>query len=157
MVQFENKYGAEVELILTGTSLASGAGRISTQIDQDATDSRFSLTGYISVKTKTGGVAPTAGGLLELYLVRGGRSDGSQLDDNLGLVDAAMSVLVDNLELIGAIIVPNTANLVLQKAIVVENLPRFFSLFFWNSTSQTISATAADHLFHFQPIFEELV
>ena len=60
MVQFENKYGAEVELTLTGTSLASGAGRVSAQVDQDSSDTRFGLTGYISVKTKTGGVAPTA-------------------------------------------------------------------------------------------------
>ena len=154
MTEFQQKNGGETELAISCGSLAAGAGRISAQVNQGA---QFGIRGQLAVKLKMGAAVPSVNKKLEVWLVRGGRTDGTQLDESLGTADAAVASMAKNLDKIGEIIVDASANTVYEKTFFVEGIGRYFSILVWNAADQALAVSSGDHSIHWQPIFDEVV
>lgn len=129
---------------ITLASLASAAARQATLLS-NTTERPAAL---IFVKLTSGGSAPTAGQLYEVYLIRG---DGAIADDNAGASDAAITI--ENAPLLGTIVVTATT----AKAFygVFDTAPLGALGLSWgiaikNNTSNAISSTAGDHRVSYQ-------
>ena len=158
MTVFKPSEGNEVTLDIDLGAVAANAGGLSKQQDQavdegGTTLGLFGVRGKLTCQVKTGAVAPTAGGTIEFFLVRGGRSDGTAVDNDLGLVKVAVATSQDNVEHIGSIVVTNTANKVWKKTFFVENWSRFYAVLGFNGTDQAFATSNGDHSIHFQPTF----
>lgn len=85
---------------LTLASLASGSGRQSTMV---ANSSNYPAA-IVTMKIRSGGVAPTAGTTYDVYLLRGDDAASSTYrTDGAGASDAALTV--ENAQLLGSIVV----------------------------------------------------
>ncbi|MFZ5985501.1 MAG: hypothetical protein ACOYWZ_00020 [Bacillota bacterium] len=83
----------------TLASLATASARQSTMV----TNTNDYPAALVFFKIRSGTVAPTAGALYEVYLLRG---DGTIRDDNAGALDAAITI--ENAPLLGTIVVTAT-------------------------------------------------
>lgn len=137
-------FDSSANFTITLASLADASGRQSTLISN--TNNRPGAK--ISIRIKSGAVAPTAGKIYEIYLLR---SDGTIADDGAGASDAALTI--ENAVLLGTIVVTATAN------------KNFYGIFdtapcgplgpSWgiavrNNSGQALSTTESDHRYAYE-------
>lgn len=97
--EIKDKFVTSAALTISLASLADGAGRQSTMVD-NATARYQDVLVY--VKCKMGSSPPNANSIIEVYLLRGDKDAGTEhLSDGAGTADAAFTPL--NAQLIGAL------------------------------------------------------
>jgi hypothetical protein len=136
-----------------GVGLAAGAARQATMLNNKASvgaDSGYPAA-LVYIKIKSGGVAPTAGKVYEIYLLRGDDPAASSYrTDGAGASDAAITI--ENAQLLGTIIVTATA----AKNFFGEfdtaplgPLGPEWGIAIKNATDQSIDTTEGNHLKEF--------
>lgn len=148
-VRFEASGG---NVVLTLTSLANGAGRVSAQYDRGVGGA---ADRFIWRFKTTLAVAAALGAVLTIYLVT---SDGTDADGNLGTTDAALPALDRrrNLVPIGSVIADAASTGPFKASGVVEILERFVQVVVVNEMGQALSASAGDHAFVLTPVPPEV-
>jgi len=130
---------ASAGFTITLASLATGSARQSTMV----TNTNDYPAALVYMQISSGGVAPTAGTLYEIYLLR---SDGTIADDAAGASDAAITI--ENAPLLGTIIVTATADKkfygVFDTALLGP-LGSSWGIAVKNSSGQSLDATGVDH------------
>ncbi len=150
------KYESQGTLTLTMNSIGAGAGRYSTQVNQNdasqATAGKNDDTILCRAHLRSGAVAPTAGKTYEFYLVRGDGS--SHVDANFGTTDAAVSTstLRDQCELVCAMPVINATATDYYFTFLLYNPGEAWSLLFWNGTDQTTDTTGGNFYVKYEPV-----
>lgn len=142
--EIRTKNIAKATFTLTLASLANGSARQSTIIDNSSNDYPAAL---IYLKIKSGGTAPTAGKVYEVYLIRGNDPSSSDYrSDGAGASDAAITI--ENAVLLGAIVVTNTANKVFYGEFDTAPfgpLGPEWGIAIKNNSGQALHATEGDH------------
>jgi len=141
-----------ITAVVTCTSLANGAGRISDAIVNTATRAGMAM---VFLRTKTGGSAPTSGAPIKLYVIRHSTMETNLADNALGLVDAAVAAEPTQAEVIGSIIVSAATAATYEKSFLVYDLSPKYSFVVWNATGQALSSTAGDHILQVIPVTPE--
>lgn len=101
--EIQAKFDAVANFTITLASLANNAARQSTMI----TNTLQRPAALIYLRIQSGGSAPTAGAIYEVYLLRGD-SSGTYRTDGAGASDAAITI--ENAQLIGSIVVTANTN-----------------------------------------------
>jgi hypothetical protein len=134
---------AQAAFTITLASLANASARQSTLIN----NSNDYPAALINLKITSGGVAPTAGAVYEVYLIR---SDGAIADDGAGASDAAITI--ENAPLLGTIVVTATT----AKAFygVFDTAPLgplgpTWGIAIKNVSGQALSSTEGDHDYNY--------
>lgn len=145
-------FESAVTLTISLASLGNGAGRISDVIDNSTTRAP---AGFLFVRVRTGGSAPTNNTPIKFYLIR--RSDAATdlADGALGTSDAAVSAEPTNAECVGSIVVGTGTNTTYEKSIPLYDLPKKFSIVVWNAIGQALNSTGGDHVLQFVPVTME--
>ncbi len=132
------------------SNLAAGVGRIAAML----TNTNKRPAAEIGVRIKTGAVAPVAGGVYDVYLVR---YDGLIADDGAtGLVEAAYTQV--NAEPLGSIVVTNSAATNFSKIFntkVLDELGPYWTIAVVNRTTQAPSTVALDSIFTYTYLVPE--
>jgi hypothetical protein len=102
--EIRTKTDALTTFTITLASLASGSARQSTMID----NTNLRPAAIVYLKIESGAVAPTAGSVYEIYLLRGDAAAATYRTDGAGASDAAITI--ENAQLLGTIVVTATAN-----------------------------------------------
>lgn len=137
--EIRTKFDTPAAFTITLASLANAAARQSSLL----VNSNSRPAALVNVKIKSGGVAPTAGTVYEVYLLR---SDGSIADDGAGASDAAITI--ENAPLLGTIVVTATTAKNFYGVFdtsALGPLGTTWGIAIKNSSGQTISTTEADH------------
>ena len=137
--EIQTKLDGWTNLTQTLASLANAAARQSTIV----TNTNNRPAALLDYRIESGGTAPTAGAIYEIFLIRG---DGTRRTDNAGASDAAITVL--NAQLIGTLQV--TANTNTNFTDVFDTAPLGKLGSEWgtivrNSSGQALNATEANH------------
>lgn len=138
-------------VVLTTTSLANGAGRVSAQYDR-STGSKPALY-TIQAKMKFA-AALAVGAQLEVYLLQS--SVAADVPGNLGTSDAAVSS-ADKRRNLGAPVVVINADSTsngedqISNSNVVEIYGRYVSIFLWNAGGQALHATGTNSVVTLTP------
>ena len=137
------------DVVFTQTSLASGAGRQSAQLDlgAGAQPPLFRWRAWVQFAT-----APVVGETVDFYLKT---SDGTHLDNDDGVGDIAVSAedKLLNLRYIGSITVDEaSATPEFSSSGVISVYDRYAHIVCWNSTADALSATATEHGFSLEEI-----
>lgn len=140
------KREALTSFTLTLASLANASARQSTIVSN--TTGHFPAA-LIHLRLKSGGSAPTAGAVYEVYLIRG---DGTILDDDAGASDAAITI--ENARLLTTIVVTATINKNFY-AIAIDTAPlgplgNQWGIAIKNSSGQALNATEGDHYYKYE-------
>lgn len=135
---------ARATFTITLASLANASARQSTMI----TNSSDYPAAMVFLTIKSGSVAPTAGTVYEVYLIRG---DGTMRDDNAGASDAAITI--ENASLLGTIVV--TATTAKNFYGVFDTAPLGplggeWGIAVKNATGQALDATEGNHVKGYQ-------
>ena len=134
---------AAASFTITLASLANGSARQSTLLS----NSSNYPAALINLKITSGGSAPTAGAVYEIYLLR---SDGTIADDNAGASDAAITI--ENAPLLGTIVVTATTSksfyLVIDTA-RLGPLGTTWGIAVKNSSGQALNTTEGNHLYRY--------
>lgn len=156
-------FSSLITATITLTSLANGAGRICTQIDNTTTRATRIL---VALKFKMGAVAPTALSVVKVYLIRFSGDTGQGItggEQNTATAtpttDSAIASAQEpiNSPPILSIAVAATANGVfgdLSEVILEPGAKYAFMVF--NGTGQALSATGSDHILEITPIMDEI-
>lgn len=132
---------ARATFTITLASLADGSARQSDIITN--TNERPAAIVYLDIES--GGTAPTAGALYEVYLLRG---DGTGANtDGAGASDAAITI--ENAQLLGTIVVTATANKQFRAEFDTWPLGPLglkWGIAVKNSSGQALNATEANHV-----------
>lgn len=138
--------------VITLTSLASGAGRQGALVDLGTADRarRYAWRAWMKP-----GATRVVG---EVVQVLWKSSDGSHPDNDDGAGDIAVSAQdkLRNLAVIGSIMIDENAAVEMVTSGEFELGHRHGCPVFWNDTSNTLSATAADFGFAMWPIEDEI-
>lgn len=135
------------------TSVANGAGRVSTQYDR-GTGARPNMFRYMM--TTRVGSNPSVNNQLRPYIVP---ADATFVTGRLGTTDAAVSSedsFRNCIPLLPIDIDGTTSTLDFIRLGSVWIPSRYFSVGWWNATGQTLSATTSHHICIFEPIPEQL-
>ena len=143
------KLGGAQTLTITMSSIANAAGQISTVVDNTVTRAPM---GFLAVKVRTGGSAPSANYPYKFYLIRRSNAGVDLADSGLGLVNAAVSTEPANADLVGVYNVPASTAFDCIRVFVLYDLPAKFSIVFWNGAGQTTDTTAGNHVMQFIPV-----
>jgi len=142
--QINTKNIAVAAFTITLASLANGSARQSTLLDNSTTDYPAAL---IYLKIESGGSAPTAGNVYEVYLIRG---DGTTRDDGAGATDAGITI--ENAPLLGTIVVTASTNKnfygVFDTAPLGPLGPEW-GIAIKNSSGQALNATEGNHYYKY--------
>jgi hypothetical protein len=142
--EIKTKNIAKATFTITLASLANGSARQSTLVDNSSNDYPAAL---IFLKIKSGGTAPTAGKVYEVYLIRGNDPSSSDYrSDGAGASDAAITI--ENAVLLGAIVVTNTANKVFYgefDTAFCGPLGPEWGIAIKNNSGQALHGTEGDH------------
>lgn len=125
---------------ITLASLANGAARASASIDNSTTNYPAAL---VNLRIRSGTVAPTAGSLYEVYLLR---HDGTIGTD--GWTGANSAITIENAPLLGTIVVTATANKNFFGEFdtsALGALGRTWGIAIRNTSGQALNATEANH------------
>jgi len=148
--EIRTKNIAQAGFTITLASLANGSARQSTL----NTNSNNYPAALINLKITSGGSAPTAGAVYEVYLLR---SDGAIADDNAGASDAAITI--ENAPCIGTIVVTATT----AKAFygVFDTSPYgplgpTWGIAVKNSSGNALSTTGGDHDYNYSYYVPEI-
>lgn len=99
------KFTTKANFTITLASFANGAARQSTML----TNSDSAPAAMVYLKITSGGTAPTAGSIYEVYLLRGDDASSSAYrSDGAGASNAAITI--ENAALLGTIVVTNTTD-----------------------------------------------
>ncbi len=140
---------------VTLASIASAAGRISTQLDLTTARPRLLK---IFWKITSGAVAPTVDSPYILYLARSdAKAAGEHIDGGYGLVDAAVATQPKGLSIIDAMPAVATAAQAHASSAEIWYPPAKMSVVFWNASGQSISATESDHYIRYTVEYDESV
>jgi hypothetical protein len=140
--EIRTKFDAVANFTITLSSLASAAARQSTIVAN--ANSRNAAVIYLRIES--GGTAPAAGTVYEVYLLR---DDGvtTLRTDNAGPTDAAITIV--NAQLIGTIVVTNNLNTYFTADFDTAPLgplgPKW-GIAVKNSTDQVLNATEGNHI-----------
>jgi len=139
MSEIKQKLGTSTALTITLASLANGAGRCSTAVDNSSVNA---ISADIYVKIKTAGTLTTPFSV-SVYLVRS--EDGTNFDDGFAGSDAAFTPI--NATLIGIISAPTTGTTyqMILNTEVAGNLPRKYAIAIVNNTGVSFDGTAGNH------------
>lgn len=138
--EIRTKLDAWTTFTCTLASLASGSARQSTIVS----NSTLRPAALIDLKITSGGVAPTAGTVYELFLLRG--DSAGNRDDNAGASDAAITI--ENAPLLGTLVVTATTNKAFQRLFdtaVLGKLGTEFGIAVRNSSGQALNNTEGNH------------
>lgn len=150
--EIRTKFDAVSTFTITLASLASGAARQSSIL----TNSNNRAAAVIYLKIQSGGGAPAAGTIYELFLIR---DDGitTLRTDNAGAADAAITI--NNAQLIGTLVVTNNTNTNFTGDFDTAPLgplgPKW-GIAVRNSTDQALNATEANHVKEFAYYLPEI-
>lgn len=151
-------YGASTELTITLASIADGAGRLATivdnSVDSSGSDRAQAIQVYASITT--GAIAHTDDSLFKFYVV--GHDAGSSpniSDDNLGTADAALTVEPENSMFLFSIRVTAATATAFEGHGTFYDPPPGWSIAFWNATGQTNSTTEAESVIRFVTVKNE--
>ena len=141
---------ARATFTITLASLANLSARQSTMISNPNDYPSANIT----LQIRSGGVAPTAGTVYEVYLIRG---DGVERDDNAGATDA--TIVIENATLLGTIVV--TANTAKDFTKSFDTTPAGPLGIEWgiavrNASGQALDATEANHVKGYQYFVPEI-
>ena len=140
MNEIRDKLDTRATFTLTLASLANGSARQSTMVAN--TNKRPAALVFLDIQS--GGVAPTAGSLYEVFLLRG---DGTRRTDNAGASDAAITI--ENAPLLGVIVVTATANKHFYGEFDTSRLGSLgleWGIAVKNSSGQALHATEGNHV-----------
>lgn len=137
--EIRTKLDSGAAFTITLASLANATARQSTLLS----NSSNRPAALVYVRIKSGGSAPTAASVYEVFLLR---SDGTVADDAAGASDAAITI--ENAPLLGTIVV--TANTAKNFYGIFDTAPlgplgATWGIAIRNKSGQTISTTEADH------------
>ena len=128
---------------ITLASLANAAARQSTLVS----NSNNYPAALINLKIVSGGSAPTAGSVYEIYLLR---SDGTVADDAAGASDAAITI--ENAPLLGVIVTTATTAKAFYSVLDTSRLGPLgptWGIALKNMTGNALSATEGDHAYRY--------
>lgn len=149
------KFDAASTFTLTLASLAAGSARQSTMISNTGS---YRPSAIVELKIKSGGTAPTAGKVYEVYLIRGDDPASSNYrTDAAGASDAAITI--ENAQLLGTIVVTNTAAKVFYgefDTAPLGPLGREWGIAVKNATDQALDATEGNHRKAYQTYYDEI-
>uniref|UniRef100_A0A6M3LX24 Uncharacterized protein n=1 Tax=viral metagenome TaxID=1070528 RepID=A0A6M3LX24_9ZZZZ len=131
---------ASANFTMTLASLLNGSSRQSTLVSNPS-DYPAALIG---IQITSGGTAPTAGTLYEVYLLR---DIGTVVDDGAGASDAPITI--ENAPLLGTIVVTATINKAFYgvfDTVSLGPLGPTFGIAVKNSSGQALNATEANHV-----------
>ena len=135
---------AKATFTLTLASLANAAARQSTMI----ANSNNMPAAIVTLKIKSGGVAPTVGTVYEVYLLRGDDAASSTYrSDGAGASDAAITI--ENAQLLGSIVVTATAAKNFYgdfDTLPLGPLGPEWGIAVKNATGQSLDSTEGNHL-----------
>jgi hypothetical protein len=141
MASIKNAYESTDTMTITLASLASGAGRAGTAIDNTTNKD---LLAKVFVKVKTGGSGVSSTGYVSVWLI--GSADGTNYDDGFAGTDAAYTPV--NARLLGYL--STTANATTySKTFNLEDqgleLPQKFSIGIYNNSGAALDSSASNH------------
>lgn len=139
MADFKQKLANSQAVTITLASLANGAGRGSTAVDNSVA---LAPRADIKIKIKTGASGTSATGFLDVYLIKS--EDGTNYDDGFGGTDAAFTPV--NATKIGRITAVANAT-TYQEVFNTDQsgtLPRKFSIGVFNSCGGQLDGTAGN-------------
>lgn len=142
--EIRTKLDSRATLTITLASLTNGSARQSTMVS----NSNGRPAALVFVKVTSGGSAPTAGSVYEVYLLRG---DGTNRTDNAGSSDAAITIL--NAPLLGTIVVTASTATAFYGEFDTKYLGELgteFGIAIRNASGQTVSSTGGDHVCAYQ-------
>lgn len=151
--EIRTKVDAEAAFTITLASLASGSARQSTIISNAS--SRPSALIYL--RLQSGGVAPTAGAVYEVYLLRGDGNATPYRTDGAGAADAAITI--ENANMIGAIVVTATANKQFYGDFDTAPLGPLgdeWGIAIRNNSGQALNATEGNHIKRYATYLPEI-
>lgn len=135
---------ASAQFAVTLASLADGSARQSTLL----TNSSNYPAAKVTIRIKSGGSAPTAGKVYEVYLIR---QDGAIADDNAGASDAAITI--ENAPLLGTIVATATTAKNFYGVFDTSPLgplgPKW-GIAIKNASGNALSATEGDHSYGYE-------
>jgi hypothetical protein len=137
-------FGGSTALTITLASLANGAARQSTMVD-NSTD--MFQSALIFVKMTSGATAPTGGTTYTVHLIR--RDDHASpniADDNAAGSDAA--IILENAPILGAVVLTNTSAKAFYGVFDTSTLGplgKSWGIAIKNNSGQTVSTTPGDH------------
>lgn len=143
--------GADVAWSMQG--VVNAAGRVSAQIDWGVAPRPAIYEWSCEVQWQA---TPTQGSVLELYIATAPDADSTQIDGDIGAIDAALGD-VDmrrNLQYIGCVVSENAA----ASEICVANgtftcTSRYMSIVGYNAAGATINATDTAFRFNIVPVY----
>lgn len=140
----------------TPTSLANGAGRLSTQLDLGASPRAYKFQWRLVLKFVA---TPSVGFLVRPYLLEAGSAATTYQDGIIGLTDAAIATEAISMyagKLLGpcGIQTAGTAFQVWSGRCKIQS--RYVSLMLWNASGAALSATATDHEFRLEPVNDQV-
>lgn len=150
MANAKQSYNTSGTATITLASLANGAGRCSTAIDN--TTNLF-ITADVGVKVTTSGTLST--GYVSVYLVRS--YDGTSYDDAFGGTDGAFTPI--NATFLGTISTPATSTYykVFDLAELGITLPKKWAIAIVNNAGNALTATAGNHEIKFTEKFYTII
>ena len=140
MAEIKQKLANSATATITLASLASGAGRGSTAIDNSSV---LAIEADIAVKIKTASSGVSSNGYLDIYLIRS--EDGSNYDDSFGGSDAGWTPV--NATKIGSMTANanSTTYIGVFNTAIAGNLPRKFCIGIVNNTGAALDGTGSNH------------
>lgn len=151
------------DALWTPTSVANGAGRLSTQLDLGTPRSKW----YRWVYTQKFAATPTAGTIIRPYLMFASSAATTYMDaggylaslTGSGLVDVALTTEIP-IQYAGKLLGQCAIQAASTNANVWSGLVRipvrYVSLAMWNASGTAFSSTAADGEFQLQPINDQI-
>lgn len=137
-------------LTKTLASLAAGSSRQTTMVSNTNNDP----AALVFVKLRSGAVAPTAGRVYEIYLLRG---DGTNRTDGAGATDAAITI--ENAPLLGTIVVTATTAKDFYGEFDTAPLGPLgaeYGIAVKNATDQALDATESNHVIAVTPYIPDI-
>lgn len=148
--EIKAKFGTVAALTLTHTSVADGAGRVATKVDNSTVRAR-----KIEVTARFKKASAAGTGLVKYYLVRADGHATEYTSDNLGTSDAAVSTEPPNANLVGSAVTTASTSISFYADFVIEDPGPGWSICFWNASGAAASGTAADCFVHYIEITDE--
>ena len=141
MASIKQAYETTDTLTITLASLATGAGRAATAVDNTTNKDPWAK---VFVKVKTGASGVSAQGYVSIYLI--GSADGTNYDDAFSGSDTTYTPVCA--KFIGHL--PTIANATTySKTINLEDLgielPQKFSIGIWNASGAALDGTSGNH------------
>lgn len=138
----------------TPKNVATGAGRISNQLDLGASPRPKLHRWELTSKFQTA----TVGNVIRLYIVRASSAATTLQDGVVGITDAGLSTeaLIQYTALpLGPLTVHHTtASQVWRGTVVIT--ARYVQVAVWNISGVSLTNTAGDHIFTLTPLYDEV-